>query len=208
MKKVIFVTIIALAMSLHTYAQFTIGPKVGLNLSTVHSAKVDDYADYKPGLNAGVFGKYSINNSFDIQIELLYAQLGYKDNIPTYDYNGSGYENLKLKLTAHNLGVPLLVKYNLLGRPWIFFEGGVLFGFSLSNKYSYNNKDVEQGINELKPEFNTFDFQLLGGLGFYLGSGFSINARYCHGLTNIIDSDLNLRNRTFQFSLAYNLWQF
>ncbi|MDR2918256.1 MAG: PorT family protein [Tannerella sp.] len=208
MKKVILVTIIALTMSLHSYAQFTIGPKAGLNLSTVHSTKVDDYADYKTGLNAGFFGKYSINNSFDLQVELLYAQLGYKDNMPTFDYDGSGFENFNYKLIAHNLDVPLLVKYNLLGRPWIFFEGGVQLGFSLSNKYSCNDKDVERAMNELKPEFNTFDFQLLGGLGFYLGSGFSVNARYCHGLTDMMDSGLHMRNRAFQFSLAYNLWQF
>lgn len=208
MKKVFFVTFMVLMIFPQTYAQFTIGPKAGLNLSTVYSSKVDDFADYRTGLNAGVFGKYSINNSFDVQVELLYAQLGYKYTVPEYDLGGHAYRNFKMKLITHNLDIPLLVKYNLLGRPWIFFEGGVQLGFFLTDKYSSNDKEAEREMNKLKTEFNTFDFQLLGGLGFYLGSGFSINARYCHGLTNVIDSDLNLRNRTFQFSLAYNLWQF
>lgn len=206
MKKVIFVTIIAFAMSLHTYAQFTIGPKVGLNLSTVHSTKVDDYADYKTGLNAGVFGKYSINSSFDIQTEVLYSQQGYKVDLVSFDYGGDPYLDPDLKVLTHNLNIPVLLRYNLLGKRWLYFEAGPQVGFLLKEKMKLENKEVVGGLKDMGMELKTVDLSIVGGIGFYLGNHFTINARYNYGLTSI--HDLDFKNRVFQFSLAYDLWKF
>lgn len=207
MKKVVLVTVMALIMFSHAYAQFTIGPKAGMNISTMHTGElIGDITEYKTGFNAGAFGKYTINNSFDIQAELLYSQQGYKIDIPLYDIGGNSYVDPDLKVLTHNLNIPILLKYNLLGRPWVFFEAGPQVGFLLKDKFKSKDKELEDDANKLGMGFKTVDLSIVGGIGFYLGYGVSINARYNHGLTSIHDFDY--KNRVFQFSLAYNLFQF
>lgn len=207
MKKVFFVTFMLLMIFPQMYAQFTIGPKAGLNISKVYAESFGggDFSDYKTGFNAGVFGKYALSNSFDIKAELLYSQQGYKSDYILMDYGGNTVYSVNTR--KDYLNIPLLLKYNLLGRPWIFFEAGPQIGFCLGQHYSNNDKDIEDAMNEFST-YKTVDFSLSGGIGFYLGSGITINARYNHGLTDSEKYDAGIKNRVFQFSLAYDLWQF
>ena len=59
MKKTALVIALFIVVS-NVSAQFTIGPKVGLNLSKEYLGikAFDEDTDFKSGLNAGVFGKY------------------------------------------------------------------------------------------------------------------------------------------------------
>lgn len=207
MKKVVLIAVMTLIMFSHVYAQFTIGPKAGLNISK-EVAKIygSDFSDYKTGINVGIFGKYSICKSFDVQAELMYSQQGYKSDVILMDIGGYQVQNLN-KRTDY-LNIPLLLRYNLLGRPWIFIEAGPQLGFCMGEHHSFkDDKEIEDALNK-HSTYNTVDFSLVGGIGFYLGKGISINARYNHGLTNSDKYDLDLKNRVFQFSLAYNLLQF
>lgn len=208
MKKAILSIVMVIIVCTQAHSQFTIGPKAGLNISTMHSNNefVDDFLDYKTGFNIGIFGKYSFNKLFDIQMELLYSQQGYKGNIDIYDHEGNTYLNPDLKVLTHNLNIPLLLKYNLLGRRWLFIEAGPQVGLFLGEDLKLKNEISDERMNGIGKDFKTADISIVGGIGFYLGNHISVNARYNHGLTST--HDLNLKNRVFQIALAYDLWQF
>ncbi|MDR2916022.1 MAG: PorT family protein [Tannerella sp.] len=200
--------IIALLIVVHhgISAQFVIGPKVGLNVSKEYFGKkiIDEDVDFRTGLNAGVFGKYEINKIFDIQVELLYSQQGYKDNVDIIDYGG-GVISEGYKILSHYLNVPVLLKYYPVKR--FYIEAGPQVGFCLNSKLSGENKEIDNELNSLKLDYNTVDFSLAGGIGVHVGYGLTANVRYSHGFTKTL-SDSDWKNRVIQFSLAYDLWSF
>ena len=186
-------------------AQFTIGPKVGLNISKEYFGVkgFDEDSDFRSGINIGVFGKYEINDKFDIQAELLYSQQGFKRNIPITDNIGTiitkGYEVL-----SHYINIPLVSKYHPFGR--IYIEAGPQVGFCLDSKISPDEYKRITGVRGYTG-YNVVDFSLVGGIGFNLGNGLSVNTRYNHGLTYTLH-DSKWKNRVIQISLAYDLWSF
>ena len=186
-------------------AQFTIGPKMGLNISKEYFGLkgLDEGIDFKAGFNVGVFGKYEVNHKFDIQAELLYSQQGFKHNIPLTDYGGTVFLN-GYKISSHYLNIPLVLKYYHLKR--LYIEAGPQVGFCLSSKIHPGYKMIE---GDFKKDYNTTDFSLVGGIGADIGYGLSVNARYIHGFTDTQKlSKLNVQNRVIQISLAYDLWSF
>lgn len=200
MKKTIFI-IAFLAVISHVSAQFTIGPKIGLNISKEHGEKLlDEDVDFRTGFNAGVFGRYEIGNKFDIQAELLYSQQGYKSDLPVIDYGGTKIFN-RYKVLSHYLNVPVILKYYPVKN--LFIEAGPQIGFCIDSKISPEDKDLEK----LDIPYNTVDFSLAGGIGVYLGQGFSFNARYNHGFTETMEKS-KWKNRVIQLSLTYDLFSF
>ena len=198
MKKIILTIALLISVINIASAQFTIGPKVGINLSNEYTGVkiIDETSNFKTGANAGVFGKYMINDKFDIQAELLYSQQGFKSDIQLAYYGGilisGGY-----KLLSHYINIPLVLKYYPVKR--IFIEAGPQAGFCLSSKIS---PSVDWDV-----DYNVLDFSLVGGIGIDLGEGLTFNARYNHGFTNTFPH-FDYKNRVFQFSLSYDLWQF
>jgi hypothetical protein len=207
-KKITLLVISFTLVAMQVSAQFILGPKVGLNISNVYYPDVSstplfsDAVEFRKGLNAGVFGNYCLSDRFDVQAELLYSQQGYKDNIPLTDVNGTTIVNGYTTLT-HYLNIPVLIKFYPLKR--IYLEAGPQAGFRLGSNYSTLEKEWDDLLNGLESGRKT-DFSLVGGLGIYLGKGFSVNARYCHGLLK--ESNFAYKNRVIQFSVAYDLWQF
>lgn len=201
MKKTIFI-IAFFAIISNVSAQFTIGPKVGLNVSKEHYGEehIDEDIDFRTGLNAGVFGRYEINNRFNLQAELLYSQQGYKIDIPIVDYGGMEILD-KCKIMSHYLNIPVLLKYYPIKN--LFIEAGPQIGFCLDSKISPEYKDLDK----LDVAYNTVDFSLAGGIGVHLGYGLSFNARYNHGFTKTM-KESEWKNRVIQFSLAYDLFSF
>jgi hypothetical protein len=205
MKKIALWIIWFTLVTVQVSAQFTAGPKAGLNLSNVYffNSLLDDETAFRKGLNAGVFGNYCLNDWFDVQTELLYSQQGYKNEIPLMDAAGTtilnGYTSL-----AHYLNIPVLVKFYPLKR--IYLEAGPQVGFCLGHKYTTAEKEWDAVLNDLESGEKSTDFSLVGGIGIHIGKGFSVNARYCHGLLK--ESNFLYRNRVIQFSLAYDLWHF
>ena len=126
-----------------TQNNFSIGPRIGLNLSNVNHP---DAAKMLPGLVAGVTSTYSINENSGITVDLLYS--------------GEGYKIGDEKFNLNYLRIPLL--YNIffgeLGesfRPKVFL--GPQAGFLLS---------AEAGGVDVKDNVKNFSFGLGAGLGF------------------------------------------
>jgi hypothetical protein len=200
------VTLLALSLifaAIQTFAQFTAGPKAGLNMSDVYFGSViDDDIKYRTGLNAGVFGNYRLNARFDVQAELLYSQQGYKNTIPVMEFGGSTVLN-GFKTLTHYLNIPVLVRFYPLSR--FYLEAGPQVGFRLGHNYS-DLPDYSGIVDEFESGKKSTDFSLAGGAGITLGKGFSLSARYCHSLLK--EPGFAYRNRVIQFSIAYDLWHF
>ena len=201
MKKMFFA--IALCIIVNSVsAQFTIGPKVGLNLSNEYSGikPIDESNNYKTGLNAGIFGKYEINDIFDIQAELLYSQQGFKSDIKLFDYGGTILED-DFKILSQYLNIPVVLKYYPFKR--FYIEAGPQIGICFNSKISPGDIDIKEAFDT---NYNTV-FSLVGGIGVNIGYGLSVNARYNHGFTKTY-SESDFKSRVIQFSLTYDLWSF
>ena len=192
MKKIIITIALFISVITISSAQFTIGPKAGLNLSKEHFGEnaIDEDIKFKQGLNIGIFGKYMMNDKLGIQAELLYSQQGHKSNISLLDYGGNLTQNGNLtqigyKSSSHYLNIPFVLKFYPLKR--IFIEAGPQVG------YCFKSKNMK---------YKTIDFSLAGGIGIDIGYGLNVSARYNHGLTH------TLKNRVLQFSLTYDLLDF
>ncbi|WP_297984491.1 porin family protein [uncultured Chryseobacterium sp.] len=197
----------AIAVSSLSFAQ-QFGIKGGMNVSSLsEDASLSDQAS-KIGFNAGVFMNAPLAENFSIQPEVLYNDLGSKITRST-TVNGNTYS----ADYARNLGyisVPVMFQYN--ATPAFYLEAGPQFGFlvSANDKYksSTNGNTNSSNIVALdKDAFNTFDFGLGLGAGYYFTPNVGLTARYVAGLTDIAKdrpsgSDA-VKNNVFQVGLAY-----
>lgn len=204
MRKLIIAATLLVIVSCNTFAQFTIGAKVGLNLAKEYAGikALDEDKNFKPGLNAGVFGRYAISDKFDVQTEVIYSQQGYKSDIVLTDYDGS-IMNPEFKGSSHYLNIPVLIKYYPLKR--FYVETGPQIGFCIASDFTSGNDYVQNEIRKLNTDYNTVDFSLAGGVGFCIGYGLSVNVRYNHGFTKTLNQS-SWKNRVVSFSLLYDLW--
>lgn len=182
MKKLFFAAA-AILLSTGAFAQSGIqwGVKAGLNLANV--TNVTD-SKFRPGLNAGVFGEYVINDLFGVQAELLYSMQGYK-----IDLLG---ENNTAKMDYINL--PILAKLYVL--EGLSVDLGPQFGYMISAKI--NDTDVYDDLDK------KFDVSFGMGLTYKLNFGLDVFARYNLGLTKISnDNDDKTKNSVIQVGLGY-----
>ena len=201
MKRTILFTTLFFIVIFSVKAQISLGIKSGTNISKEYFGVklIDEDIGFRTGMNVGIFGKYLINNKFDTQIELLYSQQGYKDNVLIANVGGY-YVNDGFKILSHNLIIPVLLRSYIYKD--FFVEVGPQLGFCLGARLQHN----EEGIDEvLKMDRKLADFSLVGGIGVYVGQGVSINARYNHGFTDTAPES-NFKNRVIQISVSYNFW--
>lgn len=183
MKKLFcFVSIFLMAVAI-TFAQQThFGIKGGVNLSSVAIDNGDDY-NGKVGLHLGGLAHIHISQHFALQPELIYSMQGGKD------------DDNKLKLNYIN--IPLLAQYMTLDG--FRLQTGPQIGFLTSAKSETG--DVEINV---KDDLSAVDFSWTFGAGYLFPSGFGIDARYNHGISNISDDEVfEARNRVFQFGVFY-----
>ena len=195
----------AIAMSSLTFAQ-QFGVKGGMNVSSLSDdASLSDQAS-KIGFNAGVFMNAPIAENFSIQPEVLYNDLGSKVTRSTTVLGNTYSADY-----SRNLGyisVPVMFQYN--ATPGFYLEAGPQFGFlvSANDKYksSTNGNTNNSNIVGLdKDAFNTFDFGLGLGAGYYFTPNIGLTARYVAGLSDIIKNNNgdSVKNNVFQVGLAY-----
>ncbi|SHK11987.1 porin family protein [Chryseobacterium polytrichastri] len=186
----------------------TFGVKGGMNVSSL--SKGADLSDSKSkiGFNAGVFANIPVASSFSIQPEVIYNDLGSKVTREfTAPISGDKYRSDY----SRNLGyiaVPVMFQYNAL--PNLYIEAGPEFGFLVSAKDKYksstNGTTNSTTTNELnKKDFNSFNFGIGLGAGYYITQNLGITARYTAGVNDIYKNNNGdaVRNNVFQVGLAY-----
>ena len=183
MKKIFSIVATSLFMLLSVAAQEVhFGIKAGVNVSSVDITNGDDY-NSKAGLHVGGLAHIHISQHFALQPELIYSMQGGK------------VENVNLKLNYIN--IPLLAQYMI--NDGFRLQTGPQLGFLLSAKSKVG--DVERSV---KDDLSSIDFSWVFGAGYLFPSGFGIDARYNHGISNFSDNTTyKAKNRVFQFGLFY-----
>jgi len=162
------------------------GIKGGLNLYNIQNDNDVQY-DTKAGFHLGMLLHIHVAQHFAVQPELLYSAQGAKYN--------SGIGDINLKLEYAN--VPFMFQY--MFDNGFRLEAGPQVGFLTNAKAEMNGVSVDA-----KDNIEKVDFAIGVGIGYIAPSGFGIDARYNHGLSNINESgSVNSYNRGFQLGLLY-----
>lgn len=172
----------ASAFAQHGVGQFTIAPKLGMNIADL--TKTDGESDLRIGLAVGAEFGYQATDMLEITAGALYSMQGCK--VDGYDAT--------IKLDYIN--VPILA--NVYVAKGLAVKLGVQPGFNVnaSAKAKGEGVSVEEDFDA-----KTLDFSIPVGLS-YEFSNVVIDARYNWGLTKVA-SDSDCKNSVFQITVGY-----
>lgn len=175
------------------------GVKGGLNLSHMNKASFKIH----PGIHAGVFAEYTLNNFLGIQGELLYSMMGAKENYSAIYLE----ESYDAEETYKNNYIVLPVLAKLYVTKSLSLDLGPQFGYMVSAKVKRNidgtSEFMESGTFDYYDGVdNKFDTSFAIGLSYKLGNRFDISGRCNLGLTKL-DNGYNSKNNVFQFGIGY-----
>ena len=179
-------------------AQWSVGGKVGVDWSKMTYPIDGMDAHFKAGATLGAVANYQLNDWLDLQGELLYSQHNYKDDLVVDLEGGSQSEVLKVK--AHYIDVPLLVKFYPLKHDSGFnLEAGLQPGIFLAQSAKVDNVDEEISAGDRNP----VNCALLVGASFHAPKNWFIDLRYAFGLTNVAKGGDGFKIQSLQLSLGY-----
>ncbi|MCJ8496771.1 PorT family protein [Chryseobacterium salipaludis] len=198
----------AVVMGSLAFAQ-QFGIKAGMNVSSLSDDATLSDQSSKIGFNAGVFMNAPIAENFSIQPEILYNNLGSKVTLTKTDVGNTTYRTEYARHLDY-ITVPVMFQYN--ATPAFYLEAGPEFGLMVSAKDKL--KSTENGnttgtvTSDISTDnFNTFNFGVGLGAGYYFTPNVGLTARYTAGLSDIAKdrpsgSDA-VKNNVFQVGLAY-----
>jgi len=193
--------IIAMATLSMSAQQVQFGVKGGLNISTESKneniAKLSKNPDFKAGIHVGGVVNYAINQTLELEADLLYSMQGYNDHI--YVMAEQSLDDIGYHVTSHYLTLPIAAKFNLA--KGIYVECGPQVGYLLAKKDNMDGFESENTFSSSNTK--KFDFGLFAGLGYRFDSGMFVGARYIHGFTGTSKVFDGGKNRNIQVSLGY-----
>lgn len=194
MKKLILSAAMLIAAGFSMNAQdIKYGVKAGVNFSNVGGDAED--TDMRTGFHVGGLAEIKFGN-FAVQPEILYTTGGYKSEYS--DFGTTIEETFKTSYIA----VPIAAKYYIIDG--LSIQAGPQFAFLTSAKAKLEAGGEEEEM-DVKDELKSFDFGVLGGVGYELESGLLFSVRYVQGLSNILDDsdDYKVQNTNIQLSVGY-----
>ncbi|MDE6683775.1 MAG: PorT family protein [Duncaniella sp.] len=197
-----------------TEQRIIIGPRVGLNVSTMNATNMEFEGDKsKIGFNVGVAVEFPIVRSFYINSGLFYTTKGIKFEDSGYDWKETETYN------AGYLQLPVYASYrlNFAEESQLQINFGPYFAYGVNGKvtYKYNDDGDEDkesydlfGTGEDKAGFKRFDCGLGVGLG-YTFNRIYLGMTYEFGLVNVLDTKeygnlAKMKNSNFNISIGYN----
>ena len=178
--------------------QWSVGGKVGVDWSKMTYPIDGMDTHFKAGATLGAVANYQLNDWLDLQGELLYSQHNYKDDL-VVDLEGGGLSEV-LKVKAHYIDVPLLVKFYPLKHDSGFnLEAGLQPGIFLAQSAKVDNVDEEISAGDRNP----VNCALLVGASFHAPKNWFIDLRYAFGLTNVAKGGDGFKIQSLQLSLGY-----
>jgi hypothetical protein len=180
-----FNLIVAIAVLLSvgtvTAQNVNIGIKGGVNLYTLGGDN-DEGFETKAGYHIGLLGHIHMGPHFALQPEVVFSAQGAKSE-----------SNEDVHLDLNYVNVPLMFQY--MFNNGFRLQAGPQLGFLVS-------ADLEG--DDVKDDLNGVDFGIGLGTSYISPSGFGVDARYNHGLTNINENDgFDSFNRGFQLGVFY-----
>jgi len=180
MKKILFVVALMVATlsasAQNEVGQFTLQPKVGINISKI----TGDGNKTSVGVAAGVEAEYGVAQNFGLTAGLLYSMQGTKG------------ENASKKSCMDYINIPILAQYYVI--KGLAVKAGVQPGFLVRASHDGNS---------FSSACKKFDFSIPVGLSYEYQS-FVLDARYNIGLTKTFKNAAEkTKNSVFQITLGY-----
>ncbi len=228
MKKIYI--LLALSISILANAQFYIGPKIGLNMSSASvmpstegsfNAQLKEVSDFVPklALNAGAVINVNIFKSLSLQTEFVYNGKGLKAKIDRTINDTALTGNWNYSF--HYFEIPLMFKYVITGGgvgPYI--EAGVHWGYFIDATYDidleYGDKKLEEN-RKIDKEFeneqdntranrNEFGFRVGIGLEYKINNNkIFVSLRYTQGLTDVVEYRVKPENYQKNYNRVFQL---
>jgi hypothetical protein len=152
-----------------------IGPQLGVNASV--ASKLSEGTEPLVFPSLGISLEYKLNEVSSIISGLAYTRVG--------ESRTASISPISIHTKAHTdyLQVPIVVRaYTKTGK--FFGQGGFQFGYGLSSKLLLNNNPVA-----LSSDFNSIDFGLAIGAGYYITRNMCVDIRFFHRLDHVGKSD-------------------
>jgi hypothetical protein len=199
MKRPLLLIALLLSVSTLTFAQFTLGPKVGYTASKLSTDLEDIEEDARHNFQIGAFARFG--KKFYVQPEIVYGNRGGV----LIDEDVDGKQTIKFK----NLDIPVLVGFKLLNLK--VFNLRILGGPSASFVLD-KTTEVDDIITDPVP-IDSFKNVIWGvdlGIGadvFFL----TLDIRYEWGLNDLYDAatgdtDYSMKDNLFIVSLGFKLF--
>ncbi len=169
MKKIILAFTV-LGIATIAKAQFTFGPKAGIN-SSKETAFFSNPRNSRTRFYLGAFMNFKLSKSFSIGPEFIYSAEG-----STYTYSGDSTGHTK---TSYFL-LPLLVRYTT--HAGLYAETAI----ELRQKLNYYN--IQGSLKVSNPYVRSTGFDWCFGIGYNadkIAKGLGINTRYITGLNGL-----------------------
>ncbi|MDH7445677.1 porin family protein [Aquimarina sp. 2201CG14-23] len=160
------------------------GIRVGANFSSISSDDITgDLDKSRIGVVVGFLADFALTEKLRLQPEFQYSGQGNKDR----------------DLRVNYLQVPIILKYNITD----------LFNVQLGPQAGIKIWEWEDNQANI-PDFGTFDFAAVAGVGVNITDNFFVDLRYAFGLSNVFDKDgsaieLDGNSRNIQLSVGYRL---
>ena len=162
------------------------GIKGGINVANIDIQHAAD-PDYKIGMHIGGLAHIHLSQHFALQPELMYSNQGAERTIGGTDY----------KTKLHYVNVPILLQF--MTGSGFRLQTGPQVGVLVSAKSKVNDTETDADDS-----YKTPDFSWSFGASYVTMKGLGFDARYNHGISNILDAPGNkYRNKVFQFGVFY-----
>ena len=198
----LMMTVIASAQ--HEEGDFTVAPKVGLNIATLSDADkaITD-------LHFGLEAEYMVTDNFSLGIGAILSNQGAKYDYYELNANGEDSRN-KYTVDLDYVHVPILASYYVL--PGLAVKAGVQPGFKMRAKAKFDDRTID--LDELYKlgsvlagediKVSKFDLSIPVGVS-YEYKNIVLDARYNWGLIKVMNVGDAFYNRCFMVSLGYKL---
>ena len=196
-KKIILAAALAATAS---FAQLSFGVHAGGDLNNVWGDDSDN-SEAGIGFNFGGAVKFSLPLlPLTVEANVLADMRNYEMDYSITDYN----------VTQWNIDIPVLARFSFL--PILFVEAGPMFSFNISQYAEDSAGDEIKAFEDLLPT-NSFEFDLVFGIGTGIIPFIDVDFRVNMGLTNIYQdvtvplvgtSEVKISN--LQFVLGATYW--
>jgi hypothetical protein len=199
MKKLVLLFFIV-SVSITTYSQVSLGFRGGIGFTKLTDRPYYSHENnstkpkFVPGLTFGVMVDVAVTDIFFMQLDVMYAQMGTKYDLPVNDPENGGTQSGTglLKKEYNTVQFPLVAKFTSYDTKvnW-YWEGGFFGSYYIDGKYSLTsdaqNIDESGSINFDNMHRGDFGFVIGLGIGTDIGkkASWSLNLRYNRGIIDL-----------------------
>ncbi len=197
MKRVILLSAFLL-LTTFTFAQFTVGPKIGITMSKLSTNFEDVTEEMKTGFQFGAFVRFG--KKIYVQPEIMFATKGGIIKEPGI--------NTDFTVKLSTIQIPLIVGYRVLNLNVVNLRlhGGPAISFVTNKEITVSAESGEEAFDGAHIKDAIWNFQLGLGVDVLM---FTLDVRYEWGLNNIWDpqggDSHDMKNNLWNISLGWKI---